>query len=114
MKYTTRIFRLLVAPLLLALLVASLPPTAFAELDKPGRLRVMPAVIQVWWIVETPDGLRGAGMGSGTLVSADGLILTNHHVALPDDPAVKYLGVALTTRSDRPPQPAYIATVVAD
>lgn len=114
MKHTTRLFRLLTIPMILVLVLASLAPAALADLDRPGRLKIMPAVIQVWWIVETPDGLRGAGMGSGTIVSPDGLILTNHHVAFPDDPAVKYLGVALTTRSDQPPQPAYIATIVAD
>lgn len=114
MKHSLRIIRLLTLPLVLALLLASLAPAVLADLDRPGRLRIMPAVVQVWWIVETPGGLRGAGMGSGTLVSPDGLILTNHHVAFPDDDAVKYLGVALIARSDQPPQPAYIATVVAD
>lgn len=113
MTYTSRLLRWLTVPLILALLLAGAAPAARAALDKPGRLKIMPAVVQVWWIVETPQGLRGAGMGSGTLLTPDGLILTNHHVAIPDDPSVKYLGVALTARSDQPPQPAYIATVVA-
>ncbi len=108
-----RLFRLLSIPLIVALLLTSLAPVALA-LDRGRRLKIMEAVIQVWWIVDTPDGLRGSGMGSGTLVTPDGLILTNHHVAVPDEEGIDYLGVALTTRSDRPPQPAYLATVVAD
>lgn len=56
--------------------------------------------------------------GSGVLIAADGLILTNCHVAMPrliwDDPAFDYdlLIVALATRAGRPPTPTYLAEVV--
>ncbi len=55
--------------------------------------------------------------GSGTLISSDGLILTNCQVAFPkvlwDDPQFEYdvLIVALATEADKPPQPLYIAEV---
>ena len=108
-----RIFRSLSIPLIVALLLTSLAPAALA-LDRPGRLKIMSAVVQVWWITEENGNLRGGGAGSGTLISADGLVLTNHHVAVPRFSEFNRLGIALTTRSDRPPQVLYLAEIVAD
>lgn len=56
--------------------------------------------------------------GSGVLISADGLILTNCHVAMPrliwDDRAFDYdlLIVALPAKAGQPPAPVYLAEVV--
>jgi hypothetical protein len=51
-------------------------------------------------------------IGSGTLISADGLILTNAHLALPEGPCRgERVVVALPTRLDEPPVPTYIATI---
>lgn len=51
--------------------------------------------------------------GSGSIISPDGLILTNAHVVLGDKYyPVEQLQVALTVREDSPPQPAYYAEVV--
>ena len=70
-------------------------------------------------VIQVRDGVP-VGWGSGTLVSPDGLILTNAHVATPTAPGLAagqsedpdQLLVALVEEEDRPPIPAYRAEVL--
>jgi putative serine protease PepD len=73
----------------------------------------------------TGDGVPVSYSGSGSIISSDGLILTNAHVAAPEADGLSdqyaeeeqildpdYLLVALTQGDDRPADPEYRARVV--
>jgi hypothetical protein len=52
-------------------------------------------------------------VGSGTLISADGLILTNAHTALSSETCRSdRIVIAVTVRLDEPPVPTYTAEVI--
>jgi S1-C subfamily serine protease len=51
--------------------------------------------------------------GSGTIISSDGLILTNAHVVLSEGAyQVEELVICITNASDEPPEPTYLAEVL--
>ncbi|WP_162909946.1 trypsin-like peptidase domain-containing protein [Aggregatilinea lenta] len=122
LRRNTRLFTLLCALVLVGLLAglglpllplvrghaqSDAPPV---ELNEETLKRATVFVMQTYQNLGEPII---SCIGSGTLVSADGLILTNAHTALSSDTCRSdRLVVAVTVRLDEPPVPTYTAEVV--
>ncbi|MHC1785054.1 MAG: serine protease [Anaerolineaceae bacterium] len=71
------------------------------------------SVVQITAQYEEGGEIFDGWTGSGSIISSDGLILTNAHVVLPDrDYPVDYLVISLTGNQDEIPTPSYYAVVV--
>jgi hypothetical protein len=128
-RFHSAVARLLLA--LAILLAAAALPTLVrpaAALDDLGIDAAVAATVQVGVLLEAADGRRiWSGIGSGAVVAADGLVLTNHHVideaSIREELAERDVAdlafvpdaFAIATSDGRtPPELRFVASVAAD
>lgn len=88
--------------------VSSVAPSV----GQPEPVAIVDLAHAVVQIVSYVDG-RPDALGSGTLISADGLILTNAHVVYPEDGELDRLEIGVTEASDAVPEPTFLAEIAA-
>jgi S1-C subfamily serine protease len=71
------------------------------------------ATVQVVALDQEGEAWVPIWSGSGSIIDPAGLILTNAHVIDPRVYAFDAIGIAVTSASDQPPVPAYLAEIVA-
>ena len=106
-----RIRRFIGVSLVLILLLGIIEPSSVA-LTRTQRQSIVKSTVLILPLKSEGNQLKALWRGSGTIVDAKGLILTNYHV-VDESGGWDFLGILVTTRSDQRPEPAYRAEVVA-
>ena len=75
-----------------------LPPSEIAK-----------STVRIDIMIKEKGSFVSVGHGSGTIITSDGIILTNAHV-VADAPLLQ---ISLISNIDEPPEPTYVAEVVA-
>lgn len=109
--------------LILTALSCNLPSGRNTTLPTPStgsgldHTRLLMSTVRVMKEIQEGDSFVAIGSGSGTIISANGLILTNAHVASPasrgDPGEPDRLTIAVIQTEDRPPVLSYVARVMA-
>jgi len=106
--------------LLIALQAMAASVTGQVSLPLDQREAIMRGAVDITACIEDSGDLVPVWGGSGTILTDEGLVLTNAHVATDifdevglDGAPMPGLVIALTTREDRPPVPMYLAEVAA-
>jgi S1-C subfamily serine protease len=71
------------------------------------------ATVEIIAMVEKNGEMQPIWSGSGSVVAPEGLIITNAHVVDDREGDYTHLGVAVTERTDQPPELRYLAEVAA-
>jgi S1-C subfamily serine protease len=105
--------RIISVVLMAALLLATLGGDSSLALDRTQRTAIIQASVEIMPLkIEGGKVVDIPWTGSGTIVDATGLILTNYHV-VQETGDWDALGILVTTRSDSPPEPVYLAEIAA-
>lgn len=94
------------------------PPSQAGELTSGTRANLIAATVQIFGLFNEGGELVPGYVGSGTILTPSGMILTNAHVASPasqgePESEPDALGVAIIVSEDKPAVPSYIAEVRA-
>lgn len=94
-----------------AMLSAASAGQARGEMQRPIRLKVMKSVVKLRVLVRQGGRFVQRGHGSGSILTADGLILTNNHVVQNTKTGQLFdaIAVAPNTTFDKAPAPVCIA-----